>query len=191
MKRMNLACGSVQPEGWDNVDRAGFGQQFLWDVVAGAPPLEFVTFDRGTAWVPVKLEDYDYIVCNHMLSDIGHHDLVPALKNIRSMLKEGGVLRILVPDVLQAFAAARLGQDWWFPQDDRTGSTDAKFCTFVTWFGESRSVFTYEYLSELLMKADFANVSGPLHCGQTRFGASPIAQLDDRCTQALIVEAVR
>lgn len=193
MKRMNLGCGSVQPAGWDNADAGDHGQRFHWSV-RDDPDRCAERFNFG--WTEASNADwpvggYDYIVTNHMLSDVGHHDLVGALSNIRSMLKLGGVLRILVPDVAKAFDAWLVGNETWFPQDARTGDIDAKFCTFLTWFGESRSVFTWGYLSSLLTAAGFSDVSIPLVCGETTFGPEEITELDDRCTEALIVEALR
>lgn len=188
MKRANLGCGSVQPEGWTNLDAnvgiEGYAETFGFvDVASSSFPAMFEHNEY--------LRDYDYIVTNHMLSDIGHHDLVPALSNIRSMLKPGGVLRILVPDILRAVEALMTEDEDWFPQDERTGGIDAKFCTFVPWFGESKSVFTYGYLLELLRLAGFSDVSLPLECGHTKFGMTAgITELDDRCREALIVEAL-
>lgn len=185
---MNLGSGGVIVEGWTNLDlhptdhpAAGFVNVLNSQSVA----LHF---------------DYDYIVCNHMLSDIGHHDLVPALKNVRSMLKDGGMLRILVPNMEKAWRAWMNGDEAWFPQDERTGDINAKFCTFITWFGDSRSAFVYPYLKSLLLEAGFTFVSPPLECGRTMLHPvdgqlrpvySGITDLDDRCAEALIVEAVR
>lgn len=204
MKRANLGCGSIQPEGWDNIDIEDRGQEFFFTTGGGhdfdGPPLvpgvphgrRRTQFD-GRSWLGRgelnPFHDYDYIVCNHMLSDIGHHDLVPALKNIRSMLREGGVLRILVPNLNSAIDAFESGDESWFPQDERTGDIHAKFCTFLTWFGESRSVFTSGYLLHLLIEAGFSETAVGL-CHWTPLSPFPeITSLDDRCTQALIVEA--
>lgn len=178
MKRMNLGAGSILPATWDNVDiEERPGLAFVWDVRHPCP------------YEPQP--GYDYIVANHMFSDVGHNDLVAALSNVRSMLAEGGVLRILVPDVFAAFRAWIRGDESWFPQDARTGDLDAKFCTFLTWFGDSRSVFTWGYLVALLHQAGFSDVSLDLKCGETTFGPPEIVELDDRCTEALIVEALK
>lgn len=192
MKRMNLGCGSIQPEGWINVDRDTDHFNGEWGTdqyldVTNTELAEAITKRYG--WT-----DLDYIVCNHMLSDIGHHDLVPALKNIRSMLREGGVLRILVPDIEKAYEAHQRRDEAWFPQDEQTPGVDAKFCTFWTWYGDSKSVFTSEYLRFLLHRAGFSAVASGLHCGYTSYQFPQfegITDLDDRCTQALIMEAQR
>lgn len=178
MKRMNLGAGSIQPAGWVNVDVIGRRRAVTWDVLE-RPPAE--------------LESFDVIVCNHMLSDLSFHELPVALKNIYDILTHGGILRVMVPDIILLFEAWKRGDEAVFPQDDTTGSIDAKFCTMVTWFGTVKSVFTWGYLSEILLAAGFEDVSIPLNCGQTRF-AHPslgITDLDDRCAEALIVEAVK
>lgn len=188
MKRMNLGCGSVQPKGWINVDGSLETRPVCMYLNVLATNFDDLALSVGGV-------DLDYIVCNHMLSDIGHHDLVPALKNIRSMLKEGGWLRILVPDIEKAIIAWEIGNEGWFPQDERTGGIHAKFCTFVTWFGESRSVFTWGYLFALLSEAGFWPISKALSCGHSMaavdYWFDGITDLDDRCTEALIVEARR
>lgn len=188
VKRANYGCGSVQPAGWDHIDRHDHGQRFV--LMDGS---QVMVWDRRTD-DHYDLDGYDCIVLNHVLSDIDHHHLVGFLMDIHSILKHGGVVRILVPNVAAAFRAWERGQGDWFPQDERTGDINAKFCTFVTWFGESKSVFTYDYLASLIEQAGFENWSAPLICGVTRFDPDRrlgITELDDRCTEALIVEAVR
>lgn len=190
MERMNLGCGVIQPEGWINVDvdTDHFNTEDENHAYLDVRSTNFSTVARRENW----LGNIDYIVANHVLSDIGHHELVLAMANIRALLRTGGVLRILVPDILRAVEALMTEDEDWFPQDERTGGIDAKFCTFVPWFGEAKSVFTYGYLLELLRLAGFSDVSLPCECGETQFGLKPgITDLDDRCREALIVEALR
>lgn len=180
MKRMNLGAGSIHPPDWINVD-----------VVRHEAVPDFYYLDMTNATTTRPHRDYDYIVANHVISCIDHHGLAHALANVRAMLKPGGWFRILVPDAVEAFRAYLDEDEGFFPQDERTGGLDAKFCTFLTWFGESKSVFTYGYLLELLHAAGFSDVSLPLVCHETISGLDGITDLDDRCTEALIVEAQR
>jgi len=187
MKRCNYGCGRVQPDGWDNVDRLDLGQEFV--LMDGCQCAVW----RRSDDMHLVLNGYDCIVANHMLSDVGHHQLPKMLTDLRSILADGGVLRILVPDVVWAFESWERGKEDWFPQDERTGDLDAKFCTFVTWFGESKSVFTWGYLSKLLLSAGFDNVTTPLGVGQSRFDrpGMGITELDGDRTTSLIIEAVK
>lgn len=170
--RVNFGCGSVQPDGWVNVDRVDYGQEVLADVLDGLP------FDDDTA---------SCVVANHSLSDLDHHQLGPALKELHRILAPGGVLRILVPDLLAAVAAHSRGDVAWFPLGDDLPSIDERLCCFVGWFGTAKSQWTYGYAETLLRHAGFATVV----CGQphrSRWDPDSAA-LDDREVQALIVEA--
>lgn len=189
---LNIGCGTDRPEGWINADRYvetvemrdGAGNRVGgYTVPTYADLTERLPWDTGT---------FTLAVCNHVLSDLDHHQLPHALAELCRVLRPGGVLRILVPDLLAAFHRYQMREPEWFPQDERTGSIDARFCTFVTWYGESRSVFTRQYLRELLHAAGFAaTVSLPV--GATAIVdpelAAAIVSLDGDRTTALRIEA--
>lgn len=173
VRKLNIGCGVIQPEGWHNVDNVDYGQQWISDVRTW----------RGADW-----GSFDLIVANHLLSCFDHHELQDTvLPILRDTLAPGGVLRILVPDANKAILAYQMGDHAFFPQGNDMTVIDERFCTFLTWFGESKSIFTYQYLHDLLYGAGFS-VSPSLFCGEepVLVGSSV---LDDRCHEALIVEA--
>jgi predicted SAM-dependent methyltransferase len=172
---MNFGCGSVCPEGWVNVDKEAHpGVTLKVDIRDG---LHYTT------------GSFDGIVANHSLSDLDHHELVPALRELRRVLKPGGVLRILVPDLLKAFEAYRGDDPAWFPLGDDLPSIDERLCTFIPWFGTVRSVWTPGYAFALLTMAGFPfSQVCPPHVSKLAPGTK-IVELDDRDRQALIVEA--
>jgi hypothetical protein len=179
-KRANIGCGSIQPEGWMNFDDNLESGAFLWDI---RKPLTGGDFR----------EYFEFAVCSFMLQELDHHELPGALANIREVLQEGGVLRVMVPDALRAYAAYERGSVGWFPQSDETGDIDAKFCSYVTWYGTSKSIFTPQYLETMLRKAGFDMIR------QAHFGYSPLTPpdgfdyccLDTRFRESLIFEAMR
>jgi SAM-dependent methyltransferase len=198
--RMNFGCGSVQPDGWVNVDKLDPDLGWSWTDWADAPPVD------GLHWIdirPMEFHDpeacgggpggfppsweaaFDYIVANHSLSDLAHHELPAALAELHRVLKPGGVLRVLVPDLLGAVDAWSKGNEDWFPQDERTGDLSAKFCTFVTWYGTVGSVFTPGYLHSMLMPLFYvpSRKTEPTICDDPE-----IASLDGDRTTALIME---
>ena len=179
MKRANIGCGSIRPEGWSHFDIEGpflHHDAAFWDV---RKPLVFWVYDE---------ERFDYAVAHHVLSAPDHHELVPALRNIRAILKPGGTLRVSVPWVIGAFRALEAGDEEWFPQSDSTGRIDAKFCTYVTWFGTHRSVFTEKYLEACLYNAKFVDVKlGDYRWSQA--GLEGITDLDSRKGESIFMEA--
>jgi predicted SAM-dependent methyltransferase len=166
VSRLNIGCGSVRPDDWDNLDLDD------WDIRQ----------PRGGA------NQYDYAVCSFMLQELDFHELPGALRNLRAVLKPGGVLRVLVPNIEAAIFAFRARDEEWFPQDDRTGGLDAKFCTYVTWYGTCRSVFTRRYLEQLLVGAHF-DAWAEVGFGQSQLSDRTVVALDSRPKEALIFEA--
>lgn len=176
VRRANVGCGSVQPEGWDNIDVVDYGQQFVVDITDAGY--------QGGQW-----HEYDYIVANHLLSCFSHHELIgKVFPNLRSMLKKGGVLRVLVPDARKAVEAYLAEDTGFFPLGDDLPDVSQRFCTFLPWFGESKSIFDEFYLGRLAIQAGFS-VAARCDFGCTRLGPEhTIAALDDREAQSLIME---
>src|SRR6476619_454039 len=171
--RFNVGCGDDRPGDWDNYDITEDAPLY-WDI---REPLE--TLDR-----------YDYGVMSFMLQELDFHELPDALANVRAALKTGGVVRILVPDIRKAFAAWICEDEEWFPQDDRTGGIDAKFCTYLTWYGTSKSVFTPAYLQAILARP---GLTEPPECnyGRSNTPCSGMVGLDSRPREAMVFEATR
>lgn len=160
--RANIGAERYVP-GWDNFDVVGLPGMHIWDI--------------RSPW-GVEKPDYDYAVCHHVLTQLSHHELVPALRNIRAILKPGGWLRISDTNILGGIKARENGDRAWFPQDDRIGSVDAAFCTWATWFGTLKSVFTPAYLLEMMEEAGWQHFDLGVHAGRTRSGCEGICLLD-------------
>jgi predicted SAM-dependent methyltransferase len=182
VRRLNLGCGSVQPEGWVNVDLYGvmFGcRQFD---ITNALDVELLADAHGA---------FDEIVANHLLSCFSHWELLdPVLPNILRLLKPGGVFRAMVPDARKAALAYLEDDASHFPLGDDLPSASERFCTFLPWFGESKSIFDERYLGVLLRTAGFTTVVfSPHHA--TVLGTRGIYDLDDREEHSLVMEARR
>ena len=180
MNRLNLGCGSVQPEGWVNADLRGDEYDCITVDVLNARFTDRLAADHGP---------FDAIVANHLLSCFSHQQLPSVLENIRSMLALGGTLRVLVPNMREAARAYLCGDAGWFPQGDDMPSVSERFCTYVTWFGESPSIFDPPYLANRLEAGGFTKLAGPLQCGQVVLGPEGSGELDDRCRMSIIMEA--
>jgi predicted SAM-dependent methyltransferase len=173
LRRFNVGCGSDRPGDWEN-----------FDITDDAPTYWDIRDPFGDS------EPFDYGVISFMLQELDFHELPGALGNVRDILKPAGVVRILVPDIRKAFAAWLCEDEEWFPQDGRTGGLDAKFCTYLTWYGTSKSVFTPSYLQAVLAEAGFS-ASHECNYGRSKTSFSGMVGLDSRRREALIVEATK
>ena len=168
MRRANLGCGIIRPDSWDNYDIDE------WDV---RDPF------------PMHLGVYDYAVANHLLGALDYDELPVALVNIRDVLKPGGVLRVIVSDITGGFHAYNRNDMDWFPYDHRMDDIDVRFCTWLTWFGTHRSVFTVNYLESLLDEAGYSDTF-IVSYKVSHSALAGICDLDDRETESMFVEAI-
>jgi predicted SAM-dependent methyltransferase len=162
---LNFGCGSIQPAGWINVDRQDFGQGLVVDLLDHG---SYPAFPDG---------HFDGIVASHSLQENGYDELPVVLVELRRILRPGGVLRVLWPDVAAAVRAWQAGDRAWFPINDNEPDLDDKFAVYLNWFGTARTLCTAPRLVTLLERAGFVNVT------RDAFGVSRLAglaALDDR-----------
>jgi SAM-dependent methyltransferase len=177
IRRLNWGCGSAPAPGWINSDRKdGPGIDLSCDIRDG---------------LPLDDDSLDYVVSIHALPELPFADLVPALRELRRVLRVGGVLRLGLPDLDRGYRAYAGGdRDYFLVPDDDASSLGGKLVTQLLWYGHSRSLFTADFIEELLRKAGFGQVN---HCGfrETRSRFPEMVQLDDRERESLFVEAVK
>jgi SAM-dependent methyltransferase len=141
--------------------------------------------------LPLPDESLDYVVSIHALPMVAIADLVPTLRELRRVLRPGGTLRLALPDLEKGLAAWRGGdRDYFQVPDDDASTISGKFITQLLWYGYSVTIFTGEWVEELLTRAGFATVH---HCGyrQSASDHPGITELDNREQESLFVEAVR
>src|ERR1044072_2557234 len=90
VSRFNIGCGPVVAEGWVNVDRDPHRGAIRGDMT------EHLPFDTGAG---------DVVVAHHVLQMGPDPRLVPALAEMRRLLRGGGVLRVSVPSLEAAWRA--------------------------------------------------------------------------------------
>jgi hypothetical protein len=93
----------------------------------------------------------------------------------------------------KAIRAYMAGDTEWFPLGVDLPDIGERLCTYLPWFGESKSIFVYEYLRGLLRDSGFIAVTPALECGQSLCAPTEweAGSLDDRCRMSLIVEALK
>ena len=115
MLKINLGCGAVQPQGWVNVDYS------LGARLSDIPLYRFINkrmklFDIGPdgqvrVWddkifvhnlnnrFPWENESVDSIYCSHTLEHFSKQEGLTFLRECHRVMKKGGILRIVVPDL--------------------------------------------------------------------------------------------
>ena len=170
-------CGGSGETGWINSD------------LKDGPDIEITADIRDG--LPLDSDSLDYIVSIHALPMISYPDLVPVLQELRRMLKPNGVLRLALPDFDRTIQAYLRRDRNHFPiPDEDVQSLGGKAVVYMLWYGYTVTVFTTDFIEELLLKAGFRRVQ---HCAfQTTSCALPgILELDNREDESIFVEAVK
>ena len=177
LRRLNWGCGSEPEPGWINSDiKDGPGIDITCDIREG---------------LPVESDSIDYILSIHALPELPYPDLEPALVELRRVLRPGGVLRLSLPDLDQAVRAYLEGDAGYFlVPDDDVRSLGGKLIVQLTWYGYSRSMYTFDFIEELLYRAGFHRVE---RCAyrETASEHGGIVELDNRERESLFVEAFK
>ncbi len=178
IRRLNWGCGAAGEPGWINSDlKDGPGIDLTADIRQG---------------LPLERDSLDYIVSIHALPMISYPDLVPVLQELRRVLKPGGVLRLGLPD-LDRSIAAYLRRDPVFFQvpSSEVDSYGGRFIAHLLWYGYTVTLFTPDFIQELLGKAGYRQVR---MCAFQQTGseyAPGILELDNREAESMFVEAVK
>ncbi len=178
IRRLHWGCGGSAAPGWINSDRGEYpGVDLVCDIRDG---------------LPLPDASIDYVVSIHALPEIPYGDLVPALAELRRVLKRGGVLRLGLPDLDKGVDAYRSGNRDYFAlvPDEDAETIGGKLITQLVWYGYARTLFVRDFVEEILRKAGFGDVH---HVGyrETRSSYPEIVELDNRQAESLFVEAVK
>jgi SAM-dependent methyltransferase len=176
--RLNWGCGPTPPpRGWINADRlTAPGIALSGDIRDGLPLADDVV---------------DYAVAIHGLQDLAYRDVVPALQELRRVLRPDGVLRLGLPDLDRALAAYARGEaSYFYIPDAEVTTLSGKLIVQLVWYGSVRTPFTWEFARELLLKAGFRRVA---RCAYrlTASAYADIVELDNRERESLFIEAVK
>jgi SAM-dependent methyltransferase len=175
VRRLNWGCGGHTLPGWINSDvKAEPGINLTCDIRQG---------------LPLEDSSIDYAASIHALPEVPYAEIVPVLRELRRVLKPGGILRLVLPDLLKGVRAYERGdRDYFLVPDGDAERLGAKLVTQLLWYGYSRTLFTADFVEEMLLKAGFSRVE---HCGY-RHTTGPwpeIVDLDNRQAESLFVEA--
>jgi SAM-dependent methyltransferase len=172
--RLNWGCGEWVEPGWVNSDLKEAEGIVTADIRNG---------------LPFESNSFDYIVSIHALPELAYWELVPALRELRRIVRPGGTVRLALPDLEKSFDAYHRGDRSYFQIPDNEMQTlGGKLATQLVWYGYSRTVFVPDFVDELLSKAGFRSVDH-VEFGETRSGYPDIVSLDNRRLESLFIEA--
>ena len=177
VRRLNWGCGRMGQPGWINSDlKTGHGIQISCDIRDG---------------LPLESDFMDYVVSIHALPEIHYKDQVLILRELRRVIKPGGVLRLGLPDIDRSIEAyLRRDSSFFLVPDEDAASVGAKFVLQLIWYGYSKTFFNYDFIAELLGRAGFSRVERVAY-GETTTRFDGITELDNREAESLFVEAYK
>lgn len=177
MRRLNWGCGEHVAPGWVNSD------------VKDGPGIDLVADIRDG--LPLADECIDYAVSIHALPEFAYPELDSVLRELRRVLVPGGVLRLALPDLSKGIDAYQRGDMDYFKVDPGEVKTPGgRFIVHMLWYGYSRTLFTTDFATELLVKAGFVDVCEcPFQ--ETASPFEEIVDLDNRPLESLFIEARR
>lgn len=144
MLRLNLGAGLVTPSDWINVDKYPTNGD-----VIGADILE---------GLPFKDNYFDFVLMNHTLQVFTYNELPYVLQEVKRVMKEGSILRILTPDLDRAVHEYNTIASGYFDEfipDTLEPTIAGKFARYLFWHGETRCAFNYTSLLYLLRTNGF------------------------------------
>ena len=175
---VQYGCGKCAPENWVNFDVSPnlkleklpvIGSFFIrreW----GAYPKNVKYGDIVRSLPDIKDESCEAVYCSHVLEHLSYFDMQIALKNTYKMMKNGGVFRLVVPD-MEVFVNTYLKNKM---DGDKTACHRLMSCTLmsaekspktikdkiITFFGNSKHQWNYDYDSMYLEleKAGFKEI---------------------------------
>jgi SAM-dependent methyltransferase len=176
VRRLNWGCGSWAEPGWINSEQKEGPGILTCDIRDG---------------LPLESDSIDYAVSIHALPEVPYTGLVPVLQELRRVLKPGGVLRLALPDLEKGFQAYQRGdRDYFLIPDEDMQSLGGKLVLQLIWYGYSRTLFTHDFIEEILQKADFRSITR-CQFKQTASEHPDIVALDNRENESLFVEATK
>lgn len=100
MNKLNVGCGEFYAEGWVNTE---WQDQYRHDVLITDPHDSF----------PFPTEHFDLVYMGHVLEHVPYDDVPAFLQQARQVLKPGGRIMVVGPDVYKAIRMWKLGWvDW-------------------------------------------------------------------------------
>lgn len=157
---LHLGCGPKYLSGFMNIDGNLLNKLDLWlDVRNGLP------------FPPNSVES---IYSTHMFEHFYPDELDRLLRECQRVLKAGGGMRLIVPNLESAIQAYTQNQSNWFYDafPRHFDSLGGRFSNFVFCDGQHRTAFDFAYLNEILRKSGFREVERSAEGKSRLYGAN-------------------
>jgi predicted SAM-dependent methyltransferase len=194
-KRYNLGCGTMLYEGFLNV---GFWSQLEKDAVyrdLNGTRNTFMLNHDLTEGIPAEDDSLDLVYHSHMLEHLSFKEGIAFTQECFRVLRPGGVIRILVPD-LELFARAYLSRDEFFLGEYRKNldptihSTPASVFMGMLHNHGHKMGYDFETLRWLLLRSGFVDVRRTLYSDSAVEGIELIEpRSPGRAMESLCVES--
>ena len=132
------------------------------DLAPGFVNIDGNPLRRGTIYLdlrtplPFEPGSVEFVFTSNMIEHLFVDDVLALLRRVHNVLQDGGILRIVVPDLEKAVLAYQNKKHDFFPSWPRNhGSLGGRFSNFMFCDGQHRLAFDFEYLRELLIEAGF------------------------------------
>ncbi len=170
--RLHLGCGATKKPGWVNIDLAGANVDLAWDITRPLP------FRDGAV---------DAIFHEHLLEHLSLAEGLSLVKECHRLLKEGGVLRIAVPNCKNYLTA--YATDDTLLNDLKPGRPTALLAASEVFLRHGhRSAYDLETLTLLCRTGGFSAVEGSSY-GVGQIEPSPDSE--HRRQESLYVESIK
>jgi predicted SAM-dependent methyltransferase len=152
--RLNVGCGSTVPDAWTNIDNSPTmwlaQRRLLWRLarLLRLVPADMADAPRWAAGVviadavrglPFPTGSVDAIYASHFLEHLPREDAIRFLREARRLLKPGGLIRLIVPDlayIVGLYQQARSEGDERAADDlfDNLWVVDKGLARYPSWF---------------------------------------------------------
>jgi predicted SAM-dependent methyltransferase len=205
MKFLNIGCGAMRPPyneecgvpkhligdintPWLNMDtlRDSFKDPLCLEMVLLSKEFNYIEHDLRKP-MPFLDGHFDGILASHVLEHLDLQETLVILNECKRVLKDGGVLRISVPDAERFYSLSlkeKIGPVNW----GEPGREGVSFMRYALFFEQHKQVFSKQVLFCYLLETDFSAFS------EVKFQQTicpGLADLDNRERFSLFVEAVK
>lgn len=199
--KVNLGAGLTVRSGWINIDGSLNSLISSWPKIiqkvlynmSGAKKNysfhEYHTILKNNSFVcynlafgiPLADNSVDFIYCSHLLEHLTRQQGIALLREIYRVLKKGGTVRIVVPDLAHAISLYSSGE--------KEEALNIFYCgqNCRNDFARHKYMYDFEILRDFLRDARFKEIT---HCKYQQGRTPDIEFLDNRAESSLFVEAV-
>ena len=188
MKLLNLGCGGNRPkdERWINIDN-------LHEIFPDLDRPERKNMDAEPNYlnadlrngIPFEDNSVDGILASHFFEHLDAQEALKMMRECYRVLKQGGILRISVPDPKLFHDLSVEGcQDWGEPNPEAHKS----FMEYALFFIEHKQLLGLDGINCLLWVTGFTEYK-EMGCRDTQL--PPLSSIDNRAVFSLFVEATK